>query len=139
MDTFEVKLKGYTSISEDELKLQKMKYIVTGAVSCADAENNALMEVANLLRDAEALSVQKKTITDIINRTHDRLWYVKVQHIVIDDLTAKEHKISNMYLVGADSAKEASNVIMHELSGMDCEVVKISDSKVDVVISSLMK
>lgn len=128
-------------MKEDEqgvLKATKMKYIVKGAISCGDAENSALIESANILKDAEAISVQVKGIFDFVNEKEDRLWYVNVQESVFDDLAGKEHKISLLYLVGADSAKEASNTIMKELAGIDCEVVKISDSKVYVVMNALL-
>lgn len=138
MNTYEIKLKGIKEDEQGILKASKMKYIVKNAVSCADAENSALLESANILKDAEAISVQVKSIFDFFHEDEDRLWYVKVQETILDDLTSKEHKISRMYLVGAESAKEASNIIMKELANMDCEVVKISDSKVDVVMNSPM-
>lgn len=139
MNTYEVKLKGYKQDEQGIRKPAKMKYIVKDAVSCADAENSALVECANILDEAEAISVQKKVIYDFFNADHDRLWYVNLNETILDDLTAKEHSITHLYVVGADNTKEASNVILKELSGLDCEVVKISDSKVDVLLNSMTK
>lgn len=134
MNTYEVKLNG---ISQVKNKATKMKYIVTDAISCGHAESNAEVDAASTLRDINVTSVQVKKINEIFHKDADRLWYVKMAFIFYDPDTNKEKKITQLFLVGAESAKEAGSILMAELKEQDCEIVNISDSKVDFVISAL--
>lgn len=139
MNTYEAKIKGIKEdLSDGKISMVARKYIVTDAVTCGIAENKACIASHKDLSDITCTSVTAKTISEIINPNADRLWYVKIQMAYFDALTDKEKKTSYTYLIGAESAKHASDILMKHLEEVICskEIVKISDSKVDFVISA---
>lgn len=140
MTTYELKIKGLQEdLSSGTLKTAGKKYIVTDGISCGHSEGKAFEHAAKYFKgDISCLSIQSKNIADIFEKDADRLWYVKIQVNIFDPLTGKESKEHQLYLVGAESAKNASEVLSSKVEMMDdYEIVKISDSKVDFVISAI--
>ncbi len=110
---FECKIR-YDKVMDDGLEKQVTESFVVNAVSFADAEAVILKEAGNLARCIEVVDVKKATYKEIfvLDDTDEpiadnRLFKAKLDFITIDEKTEKEKRSRVVYLVQADSLKDA--------------------------------
>ena len=111
---FEVKIAVGRMGDDGTVRKVKETYVVN-AVSFADAENRVFLEIGDVNRIADVLTIVRAPYKEVFfldNDDAEASWYkVKVAMIILDEQAGKERKSSVYYLVqGSSLANALANV-----------------------------
>ena len=125
---FTVKVKYTKQFQNGTLKRVSEPYLL-GALSFTDAEARIYEELGTRIRgEFHILGITRTEIQDIFAYDDTGIWYkCKISYLVENDENEKQKKISQQFLVEADSIKEAYDRLKESLSsmGVDFEIPSI--------------
>ncbi len=125
---FTVKVKYTKQFQNGTLKRVSEPYLL-GALSFTDAEARIYEELGTRIRgEFHILGITRTEIQDIFAYDDTGIWYkCKISYMVENDENEKQKKISQQFLVEADSIKEAYERLKESLSsmGVDFEIPSI--------------
>tara|TARA_B100000401_G_scaffold437289_1_gene382546 strand:+ start:2556 stop:3032 length:477 start_codon:yes stop_codon:yes gene_type:complete len=125
---FTVKVKYTKQFQNGTLKRVSEPYLL-GALSFTDAEARIYEELGTRIRgEFHILGITRTEIQDIFAYDDTGIWYkCKISYLVENDENEKQKKISQQFLVEADSIKEAYERLKESLSsmGVDFEIPSI--------------
>ena len=130
---FTVKVKYTKQFQNGTLKRVSEPYLL-GANSFTDAEARIYEELGTRIRgEFHILGISRTEIQDIFAYDDSGIWYkCKISYLVENDENEKQKKISQQFLVEANSIKEAFDRLKESLAsmGVDFEVPSILQSPI---------
>tara|TARA_Y100000385_G_scaffold201233_1_gene208341 strand:+ start:526 stop:1002 length:477 start_codon:yes stop_codon:yes gene_type:complete len=125
---FTVKVKYTKQFQNGTLKRVSEPYLL-GALSFTDAEARIYEELGTRIRgEFHIIGISRTEIQDIFAYDDTGIWYkCKISYLVENDENEKQKKISQQFLVEADSIKDAYERLKESLSsmGVDFEIPSI--------------
>lgn len=125
---FTVKVKYTKQFQNGTLKRVSEPYLL-GALSFTDAEARIYEELGTRIRgEFHIIGISRTEIQDIFAYDDTGIWYkCKISYLVENDENEKQKKISQQFLVEADSIKNAYERLKESLSsmGVDFEIPSI--------------
>ncbi len=125
---FTVKVKYTKQFQNGTLKRVSEPYLI-GALSFTDAESRIYEELGTRIRgEFHILGITRTEVQDIFAYDDTGIWYkCKISYLVENDENEKQKKISQQFLVEANSIKEAYERLKESLSsmGVDFEIPSI--------------
>ena len=114
----QVKVKYTKQLDNGALKRVSEPYLLT-AMSFTDAEARIHEELGSVIRgEFHVVAIQRVEIHDIF-AYEDDVWYrAKVSYESVDSDSEKARKVTNNFLVSAESVKQATERIQESLTGM---------------------
>lgn len=129
---FKTKIKYLKQNPEDGSISNKTEEHLISAVSFTEAESRLQKIMEEYVSEYNLLDCSKMNIQDIIiDEAYDKYFNVKVQYVTADIDSGKQKKITEVYIVQADTLVRAYNKMEERLSGsiVDWEVPAISETK----------
>lgn len=130
---FEAKVK-YIKVSEDGRERKVNELYLLDAMTYTEAEGRIIKEMESLVQgDYYIASLKKSNITEIVpseDENDDRWYKAKVAFIDADEISGKEKKSNQYYLVAASDIKRAIENLDKSLSTfvVPYEIATISDT-----------
>jgi len=125
---FTVKVKYTKQFQNGTLKRVSEPYLI-GALSFTDAESRIYEELGTRIRgEFHILGITRTEVQDIFAYDDTGIWYkCKISYLVENDENEKQKKISQQFIVEANSIKEAYERLKESLSsmGVDFEIPSI--------------
>ena len=135
---FEVKCKYTKQFEDGRLKRVTDTYLID-ATSFTEAESRAYEEVAEGIKgEFQITAIKRENFHDIFAYDDGNDWYkCVVKFITIDEDSGKSKKVSNRFLLTAESVKQATERIHESLSGLmsGYEVTSVSLTPIVDVVS----
>ena len=131
-DIFTAKIK-YLKQLENGSIASKSEVYTLNALSFTEAEARLTGVLSEYIPEFNLLSLSKLNVQDVvIDEAKTAFYKVKVSFISADPDSGKEKKISEFYLVQADSTEEAHEKIKVRMEGsiMDYEIPSVSKTNV---------
>ncbi|MDX9703905.1 MAG: DUF4494 domain-containing protein [Candidatus Auribacterota bacterium] len=114
---FETKVK-YLKVDEEGRERKVTEMYMLDAVSFTDAEARITQLAKEFTRGDFTISdIKQSNVTEILYETNGQWWYkAKINLVTIDEKAGKEKKISEYFLVSANSIDEALKTLNEGLS-----------------------
>ena len=114
---FETKVK-YLKVDEEGRERKVTESYLVDAVSFTDAEARITMLASEFTRgEFQVSDIRQSNVTEIFYETNGQWWYKgKINLVTIDEKAGKEKKISEYFLVSANSIDEALKTLNEGLS-----------------------
>lgn len=131
---FEGKVK-YTRVGEDGRERKVTDMYLLDVMSYTEAESRLIEEMSYIIRgDFGIVGLKKSNITEVVepeNENDDRWYKAKVAIIDADEVSGKEKRTYQYYLVGASNADRALENLNRSLSQfvVPWEVASIADTQ----------
>lgn len=124
----------YTKQNQDNGTFKRVneKYLFA-AMTFGDAENRVYEELGEQIRgEFSVTAIATKDLNDIFSYEKDTWYECKITYGSEDIDTGKSKKVTNSFLVSADTVKEATEYLQESLKGMmaDYEVVSVVKSPI---------
>jgi len=130
---FEVKVvyPGIDQTTGNEKKI-KESYLAN-AVNFSDAETMVSKELEQIAKQGFKVdAIKRSNITEVLaNNNESGYWFrVKIKHMTIDEISAREKMTNTYMLVESDSAKNVSKCVDNETKDwiVDPEIVSITET-----------
>ncbi|MDR2413530.1 MAG: DUF4494 domain-containing protein [Odoribacteraceae bacterium] len=132
---FECRIK-YVKTTEDGKEKKVSGQYLVDAVSYTEAESRIVAELSEMLQgEYHIAGLKRSNVSELVTSDdgNDDKWFkAKVAILDADQLTGKEKRTNNYFLVAGSSLERALENLKNNLSTylVPCEIVSLSDSSV---------